>query len=200
MRNKLLPLALLALASCGPLVQIGGGGDPPPSLLNIRASTPPVSPARVDPANTLGIAPPSVPGALQTLRLPVLTSDTQLSYLKEANWVEQPSKLFQRLLADVLASRAGTTIVDIRQSDVSPERKLSGQLLDFGLDVRNPAAPVARVRYDATLTGRGGKLYAQRRFEATQPVAAQTGPAVGAALNAAANAVATDVAAWIAAS
>lgn len=199
MRNKPLALALLALASCGPLVQIGGNGEPPPSLLNIRASTPPVSPARIDPANTLSIAAPSVPGALQTLRLPVLTRDTEISYLKEANWVEQPSKLFQRLLADVLASRAGVTVVDIRQSDVSPARKLSGQLVDFGLDVRNPAAPVARVRFDATLTGRDGKLHAQRRFESTQPVAVQTGPAVGAALNSAANALAADVAAWVAA-
>lgn len=200
MRNKLLPALLLALASCGPLVQIGGGGDPPASLLSIRASAPPVSPARIDPANTLSIAPPSVPGALQTLRLPVLTRDTEISYLKKANWVEQPSKLFQRLLADVLASRGGVTVVDPRQSDISPARKLSGQLLDFGLDMRDPAAPVVRIRYDATLTGREGRLHAQRRFETTRAVAAQTGPMVGAALNSAANALAADVAAWVAAS
>ena len=192
-------LALL-LASCGPLVQIGGGGKPPVALQTLRSDAPPVS-ARANPANTLAIAVPSVPGAIQTLRLAVTTSDTEVSYFKDKKydfvWAEQPSKLFQRLLADVATSKAGVTIVDGRQSDIAAARKLSGILFDMGLDVR--AAPQVHIRYDATLSGREGKLFATRRFEGTEPVTAQTAPAIGAALNRAANKVAGDVADWVAA-
>ena len=193
---------LLGTASCGPLVQIGGGGRPPVALQTLRSDAPPVS-SRADPKNTLLIAAPSVPGAITSTRLAVTTSDTEVSYFKDKTnefaWSEPPAKLFQRLLADVAASRAGVTVVDGRQSDVPAARRLSGILFDFGLDVRNPSAPVVHIRFDATLTGRDGKLFATRRFEASEPSPLQTAPALGAALNRAANRVATDVASWVAA-
>jgi cholesterol transport system auxiliary component len=187
--------ALLALAACGPLVQIGGNATPPDALLTLRAAGDMPASVGVDPATTLGITVPSVPGTLQTLRLPVTTTDTEVQYLKAANWAEQPAKLFQRLLGDVAAAQ-GIAVIDSRQSDVTAARKLTGTLREFGLDVR--AAPLVRVRYEAMLTGRDGRLLAMRRFEATQPVAGQTPGEVGAALNTAANAVAADVAAWAA--
>ncbi len=94
---------LLALVACGPLVQIGGNDKPPEALLTLRAETLGAPSQAIDPARTLSIATPSVPGAIQTLRLPVTVSDTEVQYLKAANWVEQPAKLFQRLLADTAA-------------------------------------------------------------------------------------------------
>ena len=194
--------ALALVASCGPLVQIGGGGKPPVALQTFRSDAPPVS-ARADPKNTLLVAVPSVTGAIQTLRLAVTTSDTEVSYFKDKKydfvWAEQPAKLFQRLLADTATSRAGVTIVDARQSDIPAARKLSGILLDCGMDVRNASAPVVHIRYDATLSGRDGKLFATRRFEASEPVSTQSAPAIGQALNVAANKVANDVAGWVAA-
>jgi cholesterol transport system auxiliary component len=190
--------SLLALAACGPLVQIGGNAKPPEALLTLRAETLGAPMQAIDPARTLSIAQPTVPGAIQTLRVPVTIADTEVQYLKEANWVEQPSKLFQRLLADTVGSRGGVLVLSDRQSDVPAARKLTGQLLEFGLDVR--AAPQARVRFDALLTGRDGQPIAARRFEASRPVTAQDGATVGAALNDAANEVAGQVAGWVAGS
>jgi cholesterol transport system auxiliary component len=195
MIRALSATALLALAACGPLVQIGGNATPPDALLTLRAGEVPAGAVDVDPAATLSIALPSVPGTLQTLRLPVTTADTEVQYLKAANWAEQPSKLFQRLLGDVAAAR-GIAVIDSRQSDVTGARKLTGTLREFGLDVR--AAPVVRVRYEAMLTSRDGRLLAMRRFEASEAVAAQTPSEVGAALNVAANKVAGEVAGWVA--
>jgi len=186
---------LLALGACGPLVQIGGNAEPPPSLLTLRAASLGAPGGAIDPARSLLIAQPSVPGALQTLRLPVTTSDTEVQYLKAANWVEQPSKLFQRLLVDTVGARGGVLVLSERQSDVAAARKLTGQLIDFGLDVRG--SPQVRVRYDALLSGADGKPVAARRFEAARPVAGEDGATVGAALNAAANQVAGEVAAWV---
>ncbi len=54
-------------------------------------------------------------------------------------------------------------------------------------------------RYDAVLTGNGGRLLAVRSFTASQPVSAQTPGNVAAALNRAANMVGGDVADWVAA-
>lgn len=186
---------LLALAACGPLVQIGGNDTPPEALLTLRADTLGAPSQAIDPARTLSIAQPIVPGAIQTLRLPVMISDTEVQYLKAANWIEQPAKLFQRLLADTIGSRGGVLVLSERQSNVPAARKLNGQLLEFGLDARG--APQVRVRYEALLAGRDGQPVAARRFEASRPVASQDGAAVGAALNAAANEVAGQVAGWV---
>lgn len=196
-RNSIaLALAVAVLSGCGPLVQIGGNTPAPAALLTLRAE-PLTKPVPTKPNATLMIAQPAVPGALQTLRLPVTTADTELQYLKDGSWIEQPAKLFQRLLIDVVAAKAGVIALDGRTGEIVPQRKLTGQLLDFGLDVRT--SPVVRVRYDAVLTGDGGKLLAVRSFTASQPVTAQTPGEIAAALNRAANMVTGDVAEWVAA-
>lgn len=196
--KKLAPfVALLLLGACGPIVQIGGNSSPPDALLTLRANSPAAPNGRIDPANTLLITQPAVPGALQTLRLPVLTSDTQIAYLVGATWVEQPARLFHRLLSDVVAGRAGVAVLDSRQFDLEAARKLSGQLQEFGLDVRDPANPQVRLRYDAILTGRDGRVIAMHRFEQTAPTSSQSPTDVTNALNAAANALAVQVADWI---
>ena len=206
MRRSLLVAVLGAavLAGCGPLVQIGGNDKAPASLLALRATAVPAAGATLgttDPRATVLVLVPAVPGTLQTLRLPVTTTDTTVEYLTGATWAEQPNREFQRVLADTLAAK-GIPVLDPRQSTAAGGRTLSGTLLDFGLDVRNPAAAVVRVRYDAALTGVGAKgsapAFAIRRFDASVPVATQTPTDVAVALNTAANQVAADVAAWVA--
>lgn len=199
MRRPLALATLLALGACGPLVQIGGNNEPPDALLTLRSTTAGEATRPVDPSRTLLITQPTVPGAIQTLRVPVTISDTEVQYLKDGNWIEQPSKLFQRLLADTVGARGGVLVLSERQSDVPPARKLTGQLLEFGLDVRGGTRQ-ARVRFDALLTGTNGQPLAARRFEATRPVAAQDPTTVGVALNEAANEAAEAIATWVAGS
>jgi cholesterol transport system auxiliary component len=139
---------------------------------------------------------PATPGPLQTLRLPVTMSDTEIKYLAGATWAEQPNRLFRRVLADTLSAQ-GVVVIDPRGPAPRAARTLSGTLVDFGLDVRDPSAPRVHVRYDATLTKPGTTLGVQR-FDASLPVASQSPGAVATALNAAANTVARDVAAWVA--
>jgi cholesterol transport system auxiliary component len=190
----------LTLAACGPLVQIGTNAAPPASLLTLSATTPPLAYAGPAPtAATLAVEVPAVPATLQTLRLPVATSGSETRYLVGATWAEQPNRQFQRLLADTLAAR-GIAIVDARQSRTPPARTLSGTLVAFGLDVSDPANPVVRVRYDAQLgSNRTAPTVMLRRFDAVEPVAAQTPVAVAEGLNRAANRLALEVAGWVAA-
>ncbi len=186
-------IPLLLLGACGPLVQIGGNSQPPASLLTLAADPAPGAGPAGDPATAVTVDTPAVPGTLQTLRVPVRIADTQVQYLTGAQWAEQPNRLFARLLADRLTG-AGIAVIDARQGGVAGRRLLSGQLLEFGLDVRDPAAPVARVRFDAAISGAAPRL---RRFEASEPVAVQDGPSVAAALNRAANRVGGEVSAWV---
>ena len=190
--------ALLVLAGCGPLVQIGGNAPTPASLLTLSATTPPTAYAGPAPASTtIGVETPAVPLVLQTLRLPVATSAGEITYLTGAAWAEQPNRQFQRLLADTLAGK-GIAVVDARQSRSPPARSLTGTLRDFGLDVSDPAAPVVRVRYDAQVSGnRTSTTVMLRRFDAAEAVADQSPVAVAAALNRAANTVALQVADWV---
>lgn len=194
-----LPVLLLSLAlvGCGPIVQIGGNAKAPESLLTIASTATPrpyAGPTRL--ADTLAVALPTVPATLQTLRLPVTGSASEVRYLAGATWAEQPNRQFQRLLADTITA-SGTPVLDTRQPAVSPARLLSGTLREFGLDIGG--APQVRVRFDAQLAaprapdGRIGI----RRFEASEPVGDQSPAAVAAALNRAANRVAGEVADWV---
>lgn len=192
-------VALTGVAGCGPLVQIGGNDKAPVALMALRATATPVAGAPTsDRTATLLVLTPTVPGTLQTLRVPVATTDTEVAYLTGATWAEQPNREFQHVLSDTIASR-GVAVIDPHQATLAPGRTLSGTLFEFGLDVRNASAPVVRVRYDATLStsGKAG-TFALRRFDAVQPVATQNPADVAIALNTAANAVAGQVADWIA--
>lgn len=188
-------LALLLLGGCGPLVQVGGNTAPPDALYTVSATSPAAVPAGqvpVDMARAVSVDIPAVPGALQTLRIPVIVSETSIQYVQSAHWSEQPNRLFQRLLADTL-THSGIAVIDQRSSGTTGGRRLTGQLMAFGVDVRE--GQVVRVRYDATLAGPDGVR--QRRFERDAPVARIDGATVSAALNSAANAVAGDVSRWI---
>lgn len=196
MTRLLSLLALTSLAACGPLVQIGGNSTPRPDALYTLSAPPPAAvPAGLKPLDmqqAVTVDMPSVPGALQTLRIPVTVSDTAIQYLTGAQWSEQPNRLFQRLLADTLAGN-GVSVVDQRSSGQSGGRRLTGQLMAFGVDVRNGRQ--VHVRYDAQLAGPDGVR--QRRFEKEVPLADVQGPDAAVALNQAANAVAADVALWV---
>jgi cholesterol transport system auxiliary component len=188
-------LALLASA-CGPVVQFGSPAPRPDAVYTLSAVPPvavPAGTAPIDTARAVTVDTPSVPGAIQTLRIPVTISDTAIQYVKGAQWSEQPNRLFQRLLADTLV-HSGVAVIDQRSSGQTGGRRLTGQLMAFGLDVREGRQ--VRVRFDATLAGPDG--IRQRRFEREAPIGSADGAEVATALNGAANRVAADVAAWVA--
>jgi len=192
---KKLALPLIAALPLGACISLGAE-EPPATLFTLSAAAQPERPApETAEPNFLTVAVPKVPAALQTLRLPVRVSATEYAYLKDAQWVEQPNRLFQRLVSDTVAAQTSLVPLDPRQTTVDPGRRLIGELLDFGLDVTGDR--VVKVRYNATLAGPGSKV-AVRQFAGSEPVASDDPKAVAAALNRAANRVAADVAAWVA--
>jgi cholesterol transport system auxiliary component len=187
---------LLATAFALPLSACGFGAKPPPSLLTISsvAVVPVGAGQNSASAPSLSIQIPAVPQALATARVPVQTSDVDVQYLKDAQWVEPPQRLFARLISDTVTAKTGRVVLSPAQSFADPGAQLGGELRNFGVDGRTREAVVT---FDGALQREAGKAVAKRRFEARVPVAEITPAAAAVALNQAANQVAGEVADWV---
>ena len=191
LNRALLPATLaLALAGCVSL-----SPDPPESLLTLTAARTAPAGAAVsgEAATALAVIEPATDQRLNTVRVPVQVSDSDLAYLKDATWVEKPARLFQRLLSETIRSGGSRLVVAEGDLGYTAATKLSGRLLDMGYDA---ASDSVVVRYDAVLVTPDGKVRT-RRFESRMSDVEPKADAVGPALNDAANAVAGEVAAWV---
>ena len=187
-----LPFAAATLSGC-----IKFGAEPPDSLLTLTpTSTVAVgATARSASARSITIQVPVVPQELAVARVQVRSSDTTVAYLKDAQWVEAPNRLFARLLSDTVSARTGRVVLSVRQALSDPGARLNGELRHFGLDATTNEAVVT---FDATLARDGAaRTFEKRRFEARVPLAAIEPTAAGIALNTAANQVAGEVADWV---
>ena len=215
-RSLALVLAL-PLAGC-----ISFGAKPPPSLLTLTptaevpvgqpqtaAITAPGSAVAVStgdrtttiaaaiPATTaasITIQTPTVPEEIATTRVPVQATVDTVAYVKGAQWVEPPARLFARLLGDTVTSRTGRVVLSTAQSFATGSAQLTGELRRFGIDAASQSAVVT---FDATLVRGEGLSVAKQRFEARVPVATIDATGAGTGLNAAANQVAGQVADWV---
>ena len=192
MRLPAISLALaLALSGC-----LSFGGNPPPTLMRLEAAEG-VNPGRTRTGaadDAITVVAPTVGAELRTTRVPVRQGGIAVAYVRQAQWIDQPSLLFQRLLSETIAARTGRVVLDQRQFTFDPGHRMTGQLLAMGVDADRSEAVVA---YDATMSRGDGQRVETRRFEARVPLATVTAATVSPALNQAANQVARDVAAWV---
>lgn len=191
MKKPLLAtLLILPLAGC-----LSFGAEPPPSLLTLDPTSPITAgqSQTSSAASSITITVPVVPQEISTNRVPVQATPTSIAYVKDAQWVEPPARLFARLLSDTITARTGRIVLDPGQFTLNPGVRLTGELRQFGMDAASSSAVVI---YDAALA-RGEGQVEKRRFEARVPVGAIDAVSVGPALNEAANQVAVEVAGWI---
>lgn len=190
MKHAALAFGLaFALSGC-----ISFGAEPPNQLLTLTAAQA-VAPGAVQTVasgEAVTVLWPSVSTELATTRVPVQATPTSIAYLKDAQWVEAPNRLFARLLAETIEARTGKPVLSGRQFAFDPGMRVSGQLLRFGVDAAGNSAVVT---FDAAVA-RGSDIRT-RRFEARVPVSRIKAEPVGVALNQAANQVAAEVADWI---
>jgi cholesterol transport system auxiliary component len=182
--------ASLAVSGC-----LSFGAKPPPTLMRLTADNArsPAASRTAAAGEAITVVVPTVGQELRTPRVPVRTGDTQVAYLKDAQWVEAPSALFGRLLSETIAAKTGRVVLDPKQFTFDPGVRLSGTLETFGLQADRMEAVAI---YDAALA-RGGDTVETRRFEARVPVIALDAASAAPALNQAANQVAAEVAAWV---
>jgi cholesterol transport system auxiliary component len=187
----LAPLLAAPLTGC-----ISFSPKPPPQLLTLTsaAALPVGETQKSNAAGTITIGVPAVSQELASNRVPVRSGGTAVAYVKDAQWVEPPSRLFARLLADTITAQTGRVVLSYRQSRMDPGAQLTGELRAFGIDEETSEAVVA---YDAALQRGADPVFEKRRFEARAPVAKIDSENVGPALNQAANKIAAEIADWV---
>ena len=196
MTRRLAALTLASTVALSLSACVSFGSKVPPFLLTLDATaTPEVGVSRTaTEAEALTILIPTAPQKLRTQRIPVQQDDNSVTYVKDAQWVEAPQRLFQHLISDTVAARGNRLVLDEGQYLTAPGEQLAGQLLEFGVDARTNEAVVV---YQAMLVSSAGKTVTQRRFEAREPLASVEPIMVGAALSSGANKVAGEIAAWL---
>ncbi len=189
LRPLLAPAFALALSGC-----ISFGAEPPEQLLTLTAtqSVATGTVQNVASGEAITVLWPTVAQDLATTRIPVQATPTSVAYVKDAQWVEAPNRLFARLLAETIEARTGRPVLSNRQFSFDPGARVSGQLLKFGVDALTQSAVVT---FEAVVAR--GQVIQTRRFEARVPVAPIEAQPVGIALNQAANQVAAEVADWV---
>lgn len=190
--RSLLTLGLMSAVLLGGCVRFGGKA--PATLLTV-GSTSQVQPGTTAQTNAgvVTIIEPDVPKTLMTVRVAVRTGDNSFAYVPKAYWSDTPRNMFRSVLAETVASRNGVLVLDSGQYSAAPGKRLTGDLLDFGIDAD---ARKAVVTFDAVLMDRSGVLQ-KRRFTATSPVGRIDSDSVAPAIQGAANDVAAQVADWL---
>jgi cholesterol transport system auxiliary component len=195
LRTLVPVLAAAALGACSVSGLLGGGSKIPPTLQTLTAEAP-------DPGNVVRnaaagqavmVLTPLVSNEINTLRVPVQISPTDVQYVTNLQWVDTPDKLFQDLLEETVRRTTNRVVVDPDQTGLDAGVVLHGELERFEYDAQTGQAVVA---YSGSLSSPDGAQVQTRRFVATAP-ADGTGASVGPALNRAANEVAQQVAQWI---
>jgi cholesterol transport system auxiliary component len=199
MRLRTRTLAWIALAAtisaCSIGGLLGGGAKAPTTLqtLTTEAADPGPIARTAAAGQAVTIAVPTVPKELQTVRVPVQLSPTDVQYVTNLQWVDTPDRLFQHLVAETVRRTTNRVVLNPEQTGMDPGLVLNGQLDRFGYDAQTGKVVVV---YDGALSAASGNQVETHRFTASAP-ADGTGPSVGPALNRAANEVATEVAKWI---
>ena len=186
---------ILALSCALGLSGCFGGAKVPDTLMTLtpaQARTAATTRTAAE-GEAITVVVPTAARELQTLRVPVQESAVAVSYLKNAQWVENPDALFARLVGETISARSGRVVLDPRQFTLDPGTRLTGTLQSFGIDADTSEAVVV---YDGVLA-RGADVVESRRFEARVPMPAIDAASAGPALNQAANRVAAEVAAWV---
>jgi cholesterol transport system auxiliary component len=180
----------LALGGCVSL-----GSKVPASLLTLTpaASAQPGAGATGKLAEALMVMEPQADRRLAVQRVAVQVDASTVAYLKDAMWVERPSRLIRALLAETIRAKGTRLVFEDTQALAATGLRLSGTLGEMGYDA---ASQSVVVRYDAIKELPGGAIET-RRFEARVPGVSARPESVGPALNEAANAVAKEVADWV---
>lgn len=184
---------LLAAASLSACVSFGS--EPPDQLMTLTPSAQVAAGAgaRGAPADAIAVVGITAPRRLDVVRVPVQVDDSSVAYLEDAQWVEKPAILFERLLAETIRARSGKLVLEGPDAEFAAQTRLTGRLTEMGFDALTGSVIV---RYDATLIMPSGE-YRTRRFEKSVAGIAPEAAAVAPVLNDLANDVAAEVADWV---
>ncbi len=185
--------AVLVLAGC---VDLPGTG-PAPDLYNLT----PKSTFRPD-LRTVGwqlvVEEPLAAGGLDTARIALRPSFTELKYFAQVRWVERAPKMIQTLLVESFENTGKIVAVGRQAIGLRSDFNLKGELREFQAEyTEGRSVPLIRVRLNAKIISQPRlAIIASKNFERTVMARDNTMPAIVEAFDAALGKVLRSTVEW----
>jgi cholesterol transport system auxiliary component len=143
---------------------------------------------------------PSASGAIDTDRILVRPTATQVAYLPDARWTAAAPVMLQSALVETFLRSNAFRYVGRRPLGVSGDVALVSDLVDFGAVVQGDGAVIEVTLVARLVREEDASIAGTRTFTRSVPVPDTRSATILAGFEAATNALLTDVAAWVLAS
>lgn len=200
-RRSALRLGLLAaggllLAACSPEKLFLGD---PPQLYRLSA---PENIAGIPTTGRpwqLSVERPTASAALDTSRVVLQRGRSEIAYFARANWTDRTTGMMQSLMVDAFLNARSHVSVAPASIGLRPDLTLQSELLNFQAQYPDGGGGVPTIRMEVNarlVTMPERRIVAQRRFDVTQPAAADGTDEVIAAFDAASDRFLQDLVLW----
>lgn len=140
---------------------------------------------------------PSASGAIDTDRILVRPTATQVAYLPDARWTAAAPVMLQSALVETFLRSNAFRYVGRRPLGVSGDVALVSDLVDFGAEVRGDGAVIEVTLVARLVREEDAAITATRTFTRSVPVPDTRSATILAGYEAATGALLSDVAAWV---
>jgi cholesterol transport system auxiliary component len=140
---------------------------------------------------------PSASGAIDTDRILVRPTATQVAYLPDARWTAAAPVMLQSALVETFLRSNAFRYVGRRPLGVSGDIAIVSDLIDFGAVVSGDGAVIEVTLVARLVREEDAAITAARTFTRSVPVPDTRSATILAGFEAASNALITDVATWV---
>lgn len=195
--HRALPALLAAalLAGCGAITSLDRASRPLDAYELRAPAAVPV--ARSAQAIEFVVELPSASGAIDTDRILVRPSATQVQYLPESRWTAPAPAMLQSAMVETFLRTGAFRHVGRRPLGVTGDIALVTDLLDFGAEVRGDGAVVTVTLVARLVREEDAQITASRTLTRSVPIPDTNTPTILAGFEAATEAMLTDLAAWV---
>lgn len=174
---------------------------PAPDLYTLSPAAALSAPAGPRSANRILVDAVLAPAALDTARIALHHTPTNVEYYAAAAWTDRAPALVQQLMLDTVERSLRFVAISRAAVDLHADDLLLAELKHFEADYGGAGAPTIQFEIGLKLVrAADSAILAQRNFTASQPAAANNVPAIVTAFDNAAHNALKDLPAWIAAS
>lgn len=194
--RHLFAVAALGAASCGPLVELPGGGEAPRLLDLIPTAS---ASSNTSPKATVLMEALAMPSSLRSDVIAIRPTAREVKYLSNVRWSERAANLIYRYLRTTFESSDSLQVIANNSLDVASGYRLRIEIRDFSLhEGETEDRGEVQIRGNVLLIRNGPtEILASRRFSADREVSfSQGAEEVAAAFNAALDQFAFDLLQW----
>lgn len=186
-----------ALAACGPIVELPGGG-PPPSVYELDPL------ARLEtglPASdvTVLVEEPGISGSLRVDRIAIKPSANRVEYFAASKWADRTPLLIHNHILQSLETAGAFRVIGFSSIDLPSDYRLKLDVRDFQAEEAGAGAYDVKVRILARLITQGPvRIIAEKSFSSNLQAPGAGTESVVATFNEALDDVVRDMARWLA--